>query len=78
MEFRHHRPGNGRGPAPAVRHASHASPVPDPAKPTAQTQVQAVELQVQELHRDRVGQGLPPAALHRQPPQALLRQRPAQ
>ena len=45
-----------------------------PQESPAETQVEAVELQVQELHRDGPGQGLPPEALHRGAAQAPVRQ----
>ena len=65
MEFGYHGPGNGRIAAAAMWHASHASSFPHPSQSSAPSQVQKVGQKVPQLHRDGLGQGLPPASVHR-------------
>ena len=74
MVARHHVSRDGRGSASPLRHASDEGALPHPQEPAAETQVKAMELQVQELYRDGPGQGLPPEALHGGAAQAPVRQ----
>ena len=46
-------------------------------EPAPSTEVEEVEFQVQELHRDNPSEGLPPAALYRPAAQTPLREGPA-